>query len=110
MFLCYYKQEPVAYSIATGDEVEAKKMLRKIYHSKGVEDFDLLIDEKYNDLKRSTTKEVGIGLCAVMFGKKYRRASWTGIIVNSMHNLTGINAVNVYIMQLLIAKREETNG
>lgn len=27
-----------------------------------------------------------------------------------MHNLSGINAVNVYITQLLIIKKEETNG
>ena len=31
MFLCYYKQEPIAYSIAKGNETEAKKMLQKIY-------------------------------------------------------------------------------
>ena len=72
-----------------GNEIEAKKMLQKIYPPKGVLDFVPLIDQKYNDLNRSTTKEVGIGLCPVMFGKKYRRASWTGIVLNTLHNLTG---------------------
>ena len=98
MFLCYYKQEPIAYSIAKGNEIEAKKMLRKIHHSKGVENFEELIDQKYDYLKSNTSKEIDIGLCEVLFGAKYRRASWTGIVVNALLNLTGINGVNVYIM------------
>ena len=93
----------MAYSIANGKEVEAKEMLRKIYHSKGVEDFGDLINQKYEYIKNNSSKESDTGLGEVMFGKKYRRATWTCIIINSLHNLTGINAVNVYITQLLIS-------
>ena len=45
-----------------------------------------------------------------MFGKKYRRATWTCTLINALMNLTGINAVNVYITQLLILLKEQTNG
>ena len=103
MFLCYYKQEPIAYSIAKGNEIEAKKMLRKIYHQEGVENFEELIDQKYDYLKGNTSKEIDIGLYEVLFGAKYRKGSWTGIVINALLNLTGINGVNVYIMQILIA-------
>ena len=109
-FVIYYRQEPVGYSLANGNDAEAKKMLRRVYHSKGVDNFDELIEQKNAYVRSNTSKESKAGLCEVIFGAKYRRATWISIFINSMHNLSGINAVNVYITQLLIIKKEETNG
>ena len=47
LFLLALKEEPVAFSIADGREEEAKALLRKIYKSSNVENFEALIDEQY---------------------------------------------------------------
>lgn len=45
LFLFVFKEEPVAFNIAEGKEAEAKALLKRIYKSKDVADFDRLIDE-----------------------------------------------------------------
>ena len=111
LFVVYYRQEPVAFSVANGNEAEAKALLRRAYHSKGVENFDELINQKHEYIKNNSSKDTSsTGLCEAMFGAKYRRATWTCILVNSLHVLTGIHAVLVYISQLLLTVKEETKG
>ena len=85
-------------------------MLRKIYHSQSVDKFDELIDAKYEHIKSNQAKESDVSFCEVAFGAKYRRATWMNVFTGAMINLAGINAVNVFITQLLIMLKEQTEG
>ena len=68
----------MAFSVSNGNEAEAKALLKRVYHSKGVENFDELIDQKYEYVKKTSSKDtVTAGLGEVLCGVKYRRATWT---------------------------------
>ena len=101
----------MAFSVSNENESEAKALLRRVYHSKGVENFDELIDQEYEYVKKTSSKDtVTAGLGEVLCGVKYRRATWTCILINCLHVLTGIHAVLVYVTQLLITMKEKTEG
>ena len=54
--LIFFRQEPVAFNVAKGNEAEAKTLLKKVY--KETENFDDLIDKQYTHLTKSTSKDV----------------------------------------------------
>ena len=53
LFLIIFRQETVAFSIAKGNESEAKTLLKKVYNSNGVQDFDQLINQKHDYIKNN---------------------------------------------------------
>ena len=53
LFLIFFRQDTVAFSTAKGNETEAKTLLKKVYNSKGVQDFDQLINDKYEHIKNN---------------------------------------------------------
>ena len=107
LFLFVFKEEPVAFNIAEGKEAEAKALLKRIYKSKDVADFDRLIDEQCEYLSNNTAKDVStLSLKDAVCGVKYRKATWTCALLNTFMQQTGINAVNVYANRLLVSMDE----
>ena len=77
LFLLVLREEPVAFSIADGREEEAKALLRKIYKSSNVDDFEASIDEQYMRLSQTTAKDTSkVGFKEATCGPKYRKATW----------------------------------
>ena len=84
LFLLVIRQEPVAFSIAEGKEEEAKALLRRVYKSGGVEDFEARIDKQYLILSQTTAKDTSkISFKDAICGAKYRKATWICVLLFS---------------------------
>ena len=109
LFLIFFKEEPVAFSIAEGNEEEAKTLLKKVY--KKTENFDELIDEHYTNLTKSTPKDVSnVSLNDAAYHAQYRKATWIGVGIFSFQQLSGINGVIPYTNRLLVSIKESSDG
>ena len=70
-----------------------------------------LIDAQYFLQRRSTTKDVSTTTFVdAICGKKYRRASWTLFIMNTINQWTGISGITMYCNRMLVSINEQTDG
>ena len=111
LFLFVFKEEPVAFCISEGRNAEARALLKKVYKSTDVEDFDGVIDDHLEHLAKHTTKDVStISFKDTVCRTKYPKATWVFALLNTFMQQTGINAVNVYAARLLVSMEEATVG
>lgn len=70
-----------------------------------------MIEERIEFLRNNTTKDASsISLYDAVFGRKYRRATWTCFLVNTFNIYTGVDAVYTYATRLLINMDKASNG
>ena len=83
-----FKHEPISYCIMMGNEEEAKRHMGRLYRKAdpdSPETIDQLLELQYKYQRRGTTMDASkTTFKQAICGRKYRRASWTCFILNTL--------------------------
>ena len=103
------------YSVSTDDELEAKKMMSKVFKIRADDDsgksLSEAVDLQYDFIKKfssmdSSTTTFGEAVC----GSYYRKATWVCFTINIFNSMCGINGIMVYVNRLLVQMKEQSSG
>ena len=114
LFGCVYKYEPIAYCIENGRIDEARLFLKQIYllrYTRSNDNFEELIDVHLEWLRQHLdTEESTVSLEYAMCGKKYRRATWTSVLINVFLMESGHIGFIMYAHRFLEVMLEQTDA
>jgi hypothetical protein len=94
------------YSISTGKDTEAKRMMSKVFKRAAGADQDKTLSEgidlQYEFIKMFTNMESSsVSFCEAVCGSNYRRATWTCFFLNIFNQASSINGVLIYVARLV---------
>jgi len=105
LFTFYWKEEPINYSVALGEDEKAKSMMARVLKAPNAttpEETDAAYNAYIADLRKNSNQEVSkVPFKDAVCHPLYRRATWTCFMIGVFNMQTGLNAVNVYMHRLM---------
>ncbi len=92
--MIFFRYETPMFSILNkGEDDEAKKILRRIYFEYDVNNIVQYIKDSN---KGNSEGERNQGFYEAMFGQRYWKATWVGILFQCFNAFCGINVIILY--------------
>ena len=91
MFITCYREDSITFSIGSGNDEGALKLIQKVYKSSEDPD-EILADLKGKSSKGASNVTLGQACC----DKKYRRSTWVAFALCFFQQQTGLDGIMIY--------------